>query len=40
MKKIVSMSLLATLCAATSLPALAAGEKIGLLMSDLRLERW
>jgi D-xylose transport system substrate-binding protein len=32
--------LLATLCAATSLPALAAGEKIGLLMSDLRLERW
>lgn len=40
MKKILSMSLLATLCAATSLPALAAGEKIGLLMSDLRLERW
>ncbi|QRV25214.1 D-xylose ABC transporter substrate-binding protein [Marinomonas foliarum] len=40
MKKIVSMSLLATLCAATSLPALADGEKIGLLMSDLRLERW
>jgi len=40
MKKIVSMSLLVTLCAATSLPALAAGEKIGLLMSDLRLERW
>lgn len=40
MKKIVSMSLLATLCAATSLPAVAAGEKIGLLMSDLRLERW
>ncbi|MGO2356028.1 MAG: D-xylose ABC transporter substrate-binding protein [Marinomonas foliarum] len=40
MKKIVSMSLLATLCAATSIPALADGEKIGLLMSDLRLERW
>ena len=40
MKKIVSMSLLATLCAATSLPTVAAGEKIGLLMSDLRLERW
>lgn len=40
MKKILSISLLATLCAATSLPALAAGEKIGLLMSDLRLERW
>lgn len=40
MKKIVSMSLLATLCAAMSLPALADGEKIGLLMSDLRLERW
>ena len=40
MKKIISMSLLATVCAATSLPVLAAGEKIGLLMSDLRLERW
>jgi D-xylose transport system substrate-binding protein len=40
MKKILSMTLLATLCAATSLPALADGEKIGLLMSDLRLERW
>lgn len=40
MKKIVSMTVLATLCAATSLPALADGEKIGLLMSDLRLERW
>ncbi|QUX95556.1 D-xylose ABC transporter substrate-binding protein [Marinomonas sp. CT5] len=40
MKKIISMSLLATVCVATSLPVLAAGEKIGLLMSDLRLERW
>jgi D-xylose transport system substrate-binding protein len=40
MKKIVSMSLLATFCAVTSLPVLADGEKIGLLMSDLRLERW
>ncbi|MFT5594994.1 MAG: D-xylose transport system substrate-binding protein [Oceanicoccus sp.] len=40
MKKIVSMTVLATLCAAASLPALADGEKIGLLMSDLRLERW
>ena len=37
MKKIISMSLLATLCATTSLPALADGEKNGLLMSDLRL---
>lgn len=40
MKKILSMTLLATLCATTSLPVLADGEKIGLLMSDLRLERW
>jgi D-xylose transport system substrate-binding protein len=37
MKKILSMTLLSTLCAATSLPALVDGEKIGLLMSDLRL---
>lgn len=39
MKKIVSMTLIAA-CVAASAPAMAAGEKIGLLMSDLRLERW
>ncbi|MBJ7537674.1 D-xylose ABC transporter substrate-binding protein [Marinomonas transparens] len=39
MKKILSMSLIAA-CMAASIPVMAAGEKIGLLMSDLRLERW
>ena len=38
MKKIISIGLLAATCAVG--PAMAAGEKIGLLMSDLRLERW
>ncbi|RBO78551.1 MULTISPECIES: D-xylose ABC transporter substrate-binding protein [Marinomonas] len=40
MKRILSVSLLATACAVASIPTWAAGEKIGLLMSDLRLERW
>ncbi|SBS34716.1 D-xylose-binding periplasmic protein precursor [Marinomonas spartinae] len=39
MKKILSMSLIAS-CLVASVPVMAAGEKIGLLMSDLRLERW
>ncbi|SBS33293.1 D-xylose-binding periplasmic protein precursor [Marinomonas spartinae] len=39
MKKILSMSLIAS-CLLASVPVMAAGEKIGLLMSDLRLERW
>ncbi len=38
MKKLISIGLLAATCAVG--PAMAAGEKIGLLMSDLRLERW
>ncbi|BFM47960.1 D-xylose ABC transporter substrate-binding protein [Marinomonas sp. THO17] len=40
MKRVLSISLLAATCLAVSFPSLAAGEKIGLLMSDLRLERW
>lgn len=39
MKKILSMSLIAS-CLLASVPVMAEGEKIGLLMSDLRLERW
>ncbi|MEL0611598.1 D-xylose ABC transporter substrate-binding protein [Marinomonas arenicola] len=38
MKKLISLGLLAVICSAS--PVMAAGEKIGLLMSDLRLERW
>ncbi|MFT2112348.1 D-xylose ABC transporter substrate-binding protein [Marinomonas sp. 2405UD68-3] len=38
MKKLISIGLLAATCAVG--PAMASGEKIGLLMSDLRLERW
>ncbi|WP_191602699.1 D-xylose ABC transporter substrate-binding protein [Marinomonas algicola] len=38
MKKLLSIGLIAATCAVG--PAMAAGEKIGLLMSDLRLERW
>ncbi|REG86714.1 D-xylose ABC transporter substrate-binding protein [Marinomonas pollencensis] len=38
MKKLISLGLLAAIVSAS--PVMAAGEKIGLLMSDLRLERW
>lgn len=38
MKKLISIGLLAAIFSAG--PVMASGEKIGLLMSDLRLERW